>query len=69
MLGPINFGDKYNADDIDKDQINDEARLTPKAGDKLKVETQETQAGSQKTVQKELTWKALKTDGAARKRS
>jgi nucleoside-diphosphate-sugar epimerase len=26
VLGPINFGDKYNADDIDKDQINDEAK-------------------------------------------
>ena len=64
VLGPINFGDKYNADDIDKDQIKDEAKLTPKAADKLKVDSQETQAGAQKTVQKELTWKALKTDGS-----
>ena len=60
ILGPINFGEKYNPDDIDKDQIKDEAKLMPKAGDKVTVATEEGQPS--KTVQKELTWKAVKTD-------
>jgi hypothetical protein len=62
ILGPINFGEKYNPDDIDKDQIKDEAKLMPKAGDKVTVATEEGQPGSSKAVQKELSWKAVKTD-------
>jgi hypothetical protein len=62
ILGPINFGDKYNADDIDKDQIKDESQLMPRPGDKVRVATEEGQAGSYKTVQKELTWKGVKTE-------
>jgi len=53
ILGPINFGDKYNADDIDKDQIKDEAKLMPKPGDKVAVASEDGQSGSTKTVQKE----------------
>jgi hypothetical protein len=59
ILGPINFGDDYNAENIDKDQIPNEGAMTPKAGDTVKVTTAEGEPGAYKSVQKELTWKAV----------
>lgn len=49
VLGPIKIEDSA-ADEIVKDQIPDEGRLKPKAGEKLTVRG------------KELTWKAYKTE-------
>jgi hypothetical protein len=62
VLGPINYGEKYNAEEITKDHLKDEPKLMPKAGDRLKVDTVEGQPGQYKTVQKELTWKLAKID-------
>jgi hypothetical protein len=62
LLGPIGFGEKYNAEDIDKETIPDEAKLTPKAGDKIKVASEEGEPGAFKTVQKELAWKPVVTE-------
>lgn len=62
LLGPIAFGDKYNTEDLDKETIPGEAKLSPKAGDKLKVSTEEGEPGATKTVQKELTWKPVVTE-------
>jgi hypothetical protein len=60
LLGPINFGDNYNAQEIEKEQVAGEAVFTPKAGDKVKVSTEEGEPGAYKTVQKDLTW--IRTD-------
>ena len=62
LLAPIAFGDKYNAEDIDKETIPGEAKFAPKAGDKLKVSSEEGDPGATKTVQKELTWKSVVTE-------
>ena len=62
VLAPIGFGEKYNAEDIDKDQLPNEAKLEPKAGDKVKVASEEGEPGAYKTVQKELTWKPVVTE-------
>ena len=56
ILAPINFGASYNAEDIDKDQIPDEAKLAPKEGDKVKVKSEVMEGGTAKMVDKELTW-------------
>ncbi len=49
VLAPIPFGTGQNgADALDKEQVKDEAKLKPKAGDKIKV------------GDKELVWKAHK---------
>jgi hypothetical protein len=61
ILAPIEFGDKYDAEEIDKDQITDEAKLTPKEGDKQKVKTEELKGAEYKTVEKELKWKKVVT--------
>ena len=61
ILGPIAFGDTYDAETIDKEQIPNEANITPKEGDKITVTTQEGNGGESKPVKKELTWKRLVT--------
>ena len=56
VLAPINFGSTYNAEDIDKDQIPNEANLTPKACDKQTVKSEETVGGATKMIDKQITW-------------
>jgi hypothetical protein len=62
VLAPINFGEYYNAEDIDKDTIPHEAQMTPKPGDTITVASEEDVNGTIKTVQKQLTWKPVVTD-------
>jgi hypothetical protein len=62
ILAPIGFGEKYNAEEIDKDQIPNEGNLMPKAGDKQRVASEEGDPGAYRTVQKDLTWKAVVTE-------
>ena len=51
LLAPIQLkSDSDGAEEIDKNQLADEGRLKPKAGDKVKVDG------------KELTWKKVKAD-------
>jgi hypothetical protein len=61
ILAPISFGDKYAAEDIEKEQIPNEANLTPKAGDKQTLATEEGEPGAYKTVQKQFTWTPVVT--------
>jgi len=61
VLAPINFGAAYNAEDIDKDQIPNEGNLTPKAGDKQTVKSEETVGNAPKMVDKQLTWQPVTT--------
>jgi hypothetical protein len=62
VLGPVNYGDKYAGEDIDVEQINEEGKLAPKAGDKVMVESYDGPPGAGKFAKKELTWKVAKTD-------
>ena len=62
LLAPIGFGEKYDAEQIEKEQIPGEATMTPKEGDKVKVASEEGEPGAFKTVQKELTWKPVVTE-------
>jgi hypothetical protein len=59
ILAPIGYGEKYNAEDIDKESVKGEAAFTPKAGEKIKVSSEEGEPGAFKTVQKEIEWKAV----------
>ena len=54
VLAPINFGAGYVADDIDKNQVPNEANLAPKEGDKQTVKSEE--GTPPKMVDKEFTW-------------
>ena len=61
LLGPITFGDQYNADDIAKEQIPKEAAMMPSEGEKLKVKMREPTGDTFKDAEKELVWTRVKT--------
>ena len=62
VLGPISFGDQYDAEKIKEEQIPGEAKMTPSEGEKVSVKMREEAGDKSKDVQKELVWKRVKTE-------